>query len=111
MNDAAPPPSFTAFPSDTAVAFLARLRPRGPWVLTAISPDPGRGGQTAVTTLTASNAQEVRDFVSQYDGKRNLYYSVNSTRRATNKKAANAVLAIDSRRDAIARLSNASCSA
>jgi hypothetical protein len=65
-----------------AVDFLERLRPGGPWVLTAIIPD----GKT--TTITACNADEARQFIRDYDGQQNLYFSVNPTRRAMSKKAA-----------------------
>jgi predicted P-loop ATPase len=65
-----------------AVAFLEWLRPGGPWVLTAIVPD----GVTQ--TITAKTAQDVENFVARYNGKRNLYYSVNPTRAAMSKKAA-----------------------
>src|SRR5262249_2806444 len=62
--------------------FLAKLRPSGPWVLTAIVPDG------AITTITARTAAEVDTFVSKHNGKANLYYSVNPTRTAMSKKAA-----------------------
>ena len=65
-----------------AVDFLQRLRPGGPWVLTAIVPD----GNAA--TITARTADEAAAFVRKHDGKRNLYYSVNPTRTALSKKAA-----------------------
>ena len=58
------------------------LRPGGPWLLTAIIPD----GTT--DTITAQTADEARAFVATYYGQRNLYYSVNPTRRPMNKKAA-----------------------
>ena len=64
-----------------AVEFLEKLRPGGPWVLTAIVPDG------ATTTITARTADQVEAFVGEYNGKRNLYYSVNPTRTAMNKKA------------------------
>ena len=64
-----------------AVKFLQRLRPQGPWVLTAIVPDG------ATTTITARNENDVAAFITRYDGKRNLYYSVNPTRTEMNKKA------------------------
>ena len=85
MNDAAPFASSPAVlePTPQTIAFLERLRPSGPWVLTAIPPDPG-----PMTTITARNARDVRVFISQHNGKRNLYYSVNPIRQATNKKAA-----------------------
>jgi hypothetical protein len=67
---------------DTALAFLKALRPEGPWVLTAIDPNT-----QAIETITACTADDVDAFVRKYDGKRNLYYSVNPTRSPLNKKA------------------------
>jgi hypothetical protein len=71
-------------PSDCheATDFLERLRPGGPWVLTAIHPT-----QKSINTLTAHNASEVLDFVRARDGKWNIYFSVNPTRAATQSKA------------------------
>jgi Family of unknown function (DUF5906) len=65
-----------------AVGFLEQLRPSGPWALTAIHPISGM-----IETITASTADEVDAFVRHYDGKRNLYYTVNPTRSLLNKKA------------------------
>ena len=65
-----------------SINFLKQLRPNGPWVLTAIIPD---GFATTATTQTTA---EVNAFVRDYDGKRNLYYSVNPTKGAVTKKAA-----------------------
>ena len=65
-----------------AVSFLEKLRPGGPWVVTAIMPD----GPT--TTITASTAAEVIAFVRLHNGKRNIYYTVNPVRRAMTKKPA-----------------------
>jgi hypothetical protein len=65
-----------------AVEFLALLRPGGPWVLSAIEPD-GK-----IETITAKTDGDVRAFVSEYNGARNLYYSVNPTRKAMTSKAA-----------------------
>lgn len=67
-----------------AIQFLEKLRPRGPWVLTAIIPDGN------AITITAHTAQEVRSFITTHDGKRNLYFSVNPTKRALRKKASKA---------------------
>ena len=72
---------------ETAVEFLELLRPGGPWILTAIIPDGPR------ETITATNADAVRAFVSTNDGKKNIYYSVNPTRTALTKKAAKADIA------------------
>jgi hypothetical protein len=65
-----------------SVQFLQKLRPGGPWVLTAIVPDG------ATETITAHRAEDVAAFIRKHDGKRNLYYSVNPTRTALSKKAA-----------------------
>ena len=67
---------------DLAVDFLEYLRPRGPWVLSAIVPDG------AIETITARAAAEVRAFVRKHGGNRNLYYSVNPPRRDLASKAA-----------------------
>ena len=67
--------------TEIAVDFLEKLRPGGPWVLTAIEPD----GPT--DTITAKNADDVRKFVRKNDGKKNLYFSVNPTRTALRSKA------------------------
>jgi hypothetical protein len=67
--------------TNIAVDFLKQLRPAGPWVLTAIIPDGG------IITTTVKNADDVRKFVTRYNGKRNLYYSVNPTRQPMKSKA------------------------
>jgi hypothetical protein len=64
-----------------AISFLERLRPRGPWALTAIIPDG------PITTINARTAVEVDVFVCEHNGKRNLYYGVNPTGTQMNKKA------------------------
>jgi hypothetical protein len=64
-----------------AVKFLQQLRPGGPWLLTAIVPD----GPTE--TITARAVNEVAAFIEKYSGARNIYYSVNPTRTALDKKA------------------------
>jgi hypothetical protein len=69
--------------SPIAVDFLQQVRPRGPWVLTAAAPI-GK----AIKTITARTADEAAAFVRKYDGQRNLYYSVNPTRRPMHSKAA-----------------------
>ena len=74
-------PDLAVASTDVAVDFLRKLRPGGPWVLTAIVPD----GPTI--TITARTADEIDAFIRKYDGKRNLYYSVNPTRAAVSKKA------------------------
>jgi hypothetical protein len=73
--------------TDVAVEFLEKLRPGGPWVLTAIVPD----GPTETTT--AKDKDAVAAFVRANDGKKNIYYSVNPTRTEMAKKAAKADIA------------------
>src|SRR5262249_36855481 len=64
-----------------SINFLKQLRLNGPWILTAIIPD----GST--TTTTARTATEINAFVRDHDGERNLYYSVNPTRKEMTSKA------------------------
>jgi hypothetical protein len=69
----------TWFDNAEAVDFLEQLR-APPWVLVAIAPDG------PITTVTVRSAESADAFVSAHGGKRNLYYSVNPTRTAMNKK-------------------------
>jgi putative DNA primase/helicase len=69
------------------VVFLQKLRPGGPWVLTAIVPD----GKP--TTVTARTADEVDAFVRDHNGRANIYYSVNPARTVMFKKTAKTDLA------------------
>jgi hypothetical protein len=81
-TDSAAPPPPPAEPADaTAIDFLTRLRPGGPWVLTAIVPDG------PAETITARGADAVRAFIREHDSHRNLYYSPNPASRALTKKA------------------------
>jgi hypothetical protein len=73
---------FLAVLTAESVEFLQKLRPGGPWVLTAIEPD----GKP--TTVTANNPTEAGDFIRTHNGRRNIYYSVNPTRRPMTGKAA-----------------------
>lgn len=65
-----------------AVEFLEQLRPGGPWVLCAIVPD-GK-----IDTITARDANEVYKFIRENNSERNIYFSVNPTRKAMTSKAA-----------------------
>jgi hypothetical protein len=67
----------------SAAAYLDRLRPGGPWLLVAINPITG-----GIVAETVSNRQEIGNFVETHDGKSNLYYGVNPTRRNMSKKPA-----------------------
>jgi hypothetical protein len=64
-----------------AIEFLRRLKPEGPWALTAIEPD----GPT--TTRVLHNDEEVRAFVSEQNKTKNIYYSVNTPKPTITKKA------------------------
>src|SRR5262249_46666234 len=67
--------------SNSTQAFLEQLRPGGPWVLVAIDPD-----EENIITITAQTLAEASSFVQRWNGKRNLYYSVNPVRQALSKK-------------------------
>jgi len=66
-----------------AIDFLEALRPGGPWLLTAINPD-----NESILSKTMHGLDAAEAFVNKWNRKRNLYYSVNPTRTALNKKAA-----------------------
>lgn len=68
--------------------FLTRFRPGGPWLLTAIVPD----GMTNTRTFIDANAAE-RWALDENAAGRNLYFSVNQTTRALDKKATKADIA------------------
>jgi hypothetical protein len=61
--------------------FLRPLRPAGPWLLVAIDPDSG-----AIDAETVADDAAAIAFVERWNGQRNLYYSLNPTFRAMNKK-------------------------
>lgn len=72
----------TVYPdTEQSINFLQEIIPHDDWVLTAIEPDTG-----AIETRTLNPAQ-ARVWINQYQGKRNIYYHVNSTIGRLNKKA------------------------
>ena len=71
---------------ETAIEFLKKLHPAGPWVLTAIMPD----GPTKTRSFTLGQEQELLRFIRDHDGKQNLYYSINEPKALLSKKAAKA---------------------
>ena len=72
-----------------AVNFLLQLR-TPPWILIAITPD------SHITAITAHDVENADAFISSHVGKANLYYSVNPTKEAMNKKPAKAdIIAIE----------------
>jgi putative DNA primase/helicase len=77
------PPHESTLEQTESVRFLDKLRPGGPWLLSAIDPDNG-----SILTKTMHNLEAAEAFVRKWNGKRNLYYSVNPTRTELNKKAA-----------------------
>jgi len=62
-----------------AVEFLQQLR-RPPWILIAITLDSN------ITAIAAHNVEEADAFISAHNNKDNLYYTVNPTKTALNKK-------------------------
>jgi hypothetical protein len=67
---------------EIAIDFLEKFRPNGPWVLTAIVPDKG------TKTITALTMAAAKHFLQENSGKANVYFMVNPTRAALDKKAA-----------------------
>jgi hypothetical protein len=65
-----------------AVGFLKQLRPP-PWIVISIDPNSGD-----IITQTVRSVEDVGTFVSEHNGKQNLYYSVNPTKTAMDKKPA-----------------------
>src|SRR5690242_4991096 len=68
----------------TAVGFLQRLYPQGPWVITAIIPD----GETETRTFLPSQKSAMADFIRTRNASgRNVYFAINKPKRAVTKKA------------------------
>lgn len=67
-----------------AVDFLKKWNPEGPWVLTAIQID-----RKAISTQTfyPKDTKPLNDWLSQYNGERNIYFHVNSVMRDMTSKA------------------------
>lgn len=66
--------------SDAAVNFLRRWASDGWWVLTAISPDKK---SVETVSVQAGNADEAKKWIGRYNGKRNIYFTVNPVLAAT----------------------------
>jgi hypothetical protein len=66
-----------------SIDHLEQLRSGGPWAVLAFDPDRG-----PIDVGTANDADAVRNFVSEHNGRDNLYYSVNPLRQPMSKKAA-----------------------
>src|SRR3546814_4969624 len=71
---------------EDAIAFLRRVRPKGPWTLTAIFPErDGRPTQTA--TFGPETETEALAWLEARSGRMNLYWMVNPALRPLSKKA------------------------
>jgi hypothetical protein len=70
-------------PADVAINFLEQLRPGGPWQLAAADPS----NKAPFIVITAAVADQLRAFVREHEGRRNLYYCPNSVRTLMSKKA------------------------
>lgn len=70
--------------NDAALEFLRRYEPEGPWVLCAIQLD-----RKAINTRTFHPGQEgeLRSWLEEYNGRRNIYFHVNPPMRDISKKA------------------------
>jgi len=83
ISDAAIPDA--ALPdSASALGFLERWCPGGPWVLTAIRPDRKA---VATATFSAATLGAASRWLDEYNGASNLYFHVNPTRGPLVKKA------------------------
>lgn len=70
--------------TNDAIAFLQSYAPEGPWVLTAIDPD--RKGISTIT-FRPSTLEELRSWLTQHNGGRNIYFHVNPVMQDMAKKA------------------------
>ncbi len=67
---------------DAAIDFLEKWCPGGPWTVTAIAPN-----QQGIQTRSFNNQNELRSWLSNFNGKRNIYFNVNPTIEPMDKKA------------------------
>lgn len=66
----------------SALEFLRRWCPSGPWVLTAIAVEGKE-----ISTRTFKREEDCRAWITKYNGCRNLYFHVNPVTRELNRKA------------------------
>jgi len=70
--------------STKAVAFLGEFQPHGPWAIVAFDPDrEERDG----ATFYPGEEDQLRAWLAERDGNKNLYFHVNEVDRRLNKKA------------------------
>lgn len=69
--------------TDSAIEFLRKLRPVGPWVLTSILPNKG-----IITTQTFKEDQlvQMKEWIDRFQSVRNIYYTLNSVRESVTSK-------------------------
>jgi len=67
--------------TDAALDFLKHWQPGGPWVLSAIEPDG------PIQTRTFHDFFSAKRWIERWQGKRNLYFSVNTPKSDLAKKA------------------------
>lgn len=67
---------------EKALEFLRRWRPGGPWALVAIQLD-----KKNITTIQTKDEGEIRSFLAEHIGIRNIYFHVNPLLRITKSKA------------------------
>jgi P4 family phage/plasmid primase-like protien len=73
--------------SQLAIEFLRHMLPEGPWVLTAINPDPAKGAiRTETRTFGPGSEFNARTWVDHHNGKWNLYFTGNGVRQPMSKK-------------------------
>lgn len=70
--------------NDKAIEFLKLLYPDGPWVLTSINVD--RKGVTT-QTFFPDQLKSLENWLTEFNGKRNIYWHVNPVSRPVTKKA------------------------
>jgi hypothetical protein len=77
--------------ANIVVNFLNRLRPGGPWQLSAINPNVNND----IEMVTATATDEVRSFINRYNGVHNLYHAPNPVRVNDEKASKTEVGAIE----------------
>lgn len=79
---------------EESIEFLRKIAPEGPWVLTAIIPDPPKKGRKTFTaTFTANDERSLRVWLERQGASRNLYYTANPCRRPMSDKPTKADIA------------------
>lgn len=68
-----------------AIEFLQTMHPEGPWVLTAINPEQG-GERTRTETFYPKTMDGLKAFLNEWNGKWNIYFTVNRIRQPMRKK-------------------------